>query len=154
MESQTPPGPISRKRRWFRFSLRTLLVLIALCAVLCAIVAAYLAPYYREQRLIAELQEERVVFLKRETHGPWWLKRFAKGKYAERVRIVDARQCELTVEELAGFRTFRHLDDVRFYRVQGISDAHAEQLGRLSGPRDCGSMKQGSATRHLRICEG
>lgn len=140
-------------RRWFRFSLRTLVVLITICAIVLAIFAAYLAPYYREQRLIADLQEEREIHIKREAYGPWWLKRFAQGEYAQRVRIVGARQCELSVEELASFRTFRRLDDVRLYRVRGISNAHTEQLGRLSGLQRLWFLETGisnEALAHLR----
>jgi hypothetical protein len=154
MEPQQPTKPISRKRRWFRFSLRTLLVLIALCAVLSAIGAAYLAPYHRERQLIADLQRryEQYVFFRHETHGPWWLKRFAKGKYAERVRMVEVG-CELSAEDLASFRRFRHLDDVTFCNVLWISDACAEQLGMLSGLQtlwllDTGISNEGLA--HLR----
>jgi len=155
MESQQPPGPISRKRRWFRFSLRTLLVLIALCAALSGIVAAYLAPYYREQRLIADLQERygQGIYFLHDTHGPWWLKRFAKGKYAERVCMSEIR-CDIRIEDVASFRTFRYLNHVTVYSVPRISDAGAEQLGMLSGLQTLSLISTGVSNEGLAHLRG
>lgn len=136
MESQRSAEPITRKRRWFRFSLRTLLVLVALCAVLSGIVAVYVAPYYREQRLIATHDEicGRGVSHMLEPRGPWWLQEFADGKYAQRVVLVGLACDNLDELDLAGFRNFRHLRVMKFWitppKIPGDS---ARQLGTLSG---------------------
>lgn len=62
------------RRRWLRFGLRTLLVLVAGCAVLFAVLGAKTRRYAREQAAAAEIAEEGVAVQWRDDTPAWLLR--------------------------------------------------------------------------------
>lgn len=116
---------------WRRFSLRSLLAVVGVCAIGLGTWVPYFQPFYDEQHLLAELQSASLrVVITKEPRGPWWLKNFADGKYAQ--RVVELQLLQPTDEDLAILVGFRHMTDLGVVHGEGLSDDGLEQIGKLS----------------------
>ena len=84
MEAEPPKAdPPKRKRRWFQFSLRTLMIVVVVLSAGCAYVKYLLARYEAEWReedaaiaKISAMMEHQVggeIAVGRVSHGPTWL---------------------------------------------------------------------------------
>jgi hypothetical protein len=85
--SPHPPSP-RRRRRWYQYGLRSLLLLMLVCGLLFGYVAHFRREHEREKRAIAAIKE---IGGKVETapRGPAWLRWIAGEKAATRVVSVD-----------------------------------------------------------------
>lgn len=123
-----------RQSKWWRFSVRTLLVGVGICGVVLAVWVAYLEPFRREQRLLSELGVSGEDFYVRtELHGPWWLQRFADGKYAQRVFEIQGNT--LNDDDLAKLHGLPHLTDVTLVEANAVSDEGIRCLAELPSLR-------------------
>ena len=62
------------KLRWFQFSLRTLLVIVTLCAVLCSWLAVRMQQAKRERKAAAAIEDACGQVGWSEPSGPAWLR--------------------------------------------------------------------------------
>ena len=123
-----------RQRNYLRFSVRTLLVAVSCCGVVLGVWAAYLQPFYQEQRLLAEFGVPGKDFrVRTQPHGPWWLKRFADGKYAQRVFEIQGNT--LNDDDLAKLHGFPHLTDVTLVMSIAVTDEGIKRLAELPSLR-------------------
>jgi len=128
------------KRGWCRFSLRTLLITMAMLGVGLGIIGnefVQLRRYRASGKRISQLGGRLVFFTKtgKEPRGPWWCPVVMSGMYAERqvVWFTSGRNAGLRNEDLGVFNELPRLDTVEIVAA-GISDeglAHLEKLTRL-----------------------
>jgi len=130
--------PAPRKRRWFRFSLRFLLVLV----VIVAVPLAWKVNRVRNQRLVVvevealggriTLAHESGVLSGRaaEAPGPKWLRKILGDSYFAEVIQIDVRQTAVSDEVLARFST---LTDLKYLVLDAnkVTDAGFEQIATL-----------------------
>jgi hypothetical protein len=148
-----------RQRRWFQYSLRTLVVFVTLCAIACSWVAVKM-KHAREQREAAEAIAEFGAWMKwSEPSGPRWVRQLMGDDPFRDVTMAclprdgftDSRlghlkglsqlQClilyetnvtDVGMENLRGLRQLQHLILAR----TGISDAGLEPIKSLSQLRE------------------
>lgn len=116
-------------RRWNQFSLRTILILVAACAVLAGIWVAYFEPYRPEQQILAKMQGKQIT-VSTEVVGPGWLKWLTQGRYAKRVVRVDLGQ-DVTDSDLARLTRFRHLRTVMIANGPQITDKGLSHFAKM-----------------------
>jgi hypothetical protein len=139
-------------RRWNQFSLRAVLILVAVCALLAGIWAAYFEPYRREQQVLAEMQGKQVT-VATEAIGPGWLKWLAQGRYAQRVVRVDLGQ-DVTDSDLARLNSFGYLQTVMIASGPGVTDEGLGHLAKISGLRELMLAEVSVSNEGLRHLQG
>jgi hypothetical protein len=93
----TEPQP-KRRRRWFQFSLRTLMLFTAVCTIPSAWVGWKLDETRREQVVVVEIEKLGGGVLHHELKGPDWLAwRFRKVQV---LGLIDTQVTDEGVEEL------------------------------------------------------
>jgi hypothetical protein len=139
MEAEPIKPEPKRKRRWFQFSLRTLMIF----TLICAIGAAWLAPKIERKR-----QEQNAVdaisriggavsydLYKSEPSGPVWLRNLlGENFFSEVVSVAfDWRPSELGDAELANLDRLTSLKDlnIRGCNVTAAGMAHVKGLSQL-----------------------
>jgi hypothetical protein len=85
-------APNKSKRRWFRFSLKTLLLFVLLSAVFAAFWRAWLAPYH-EQRRVMRLIESLGGRYESEARAPAWLRRVFGDQPFQVITLADVSDC-------------------------------------------------------------
>lgn len=84
-----------RRRRWFQFSLRTLMLFTLVCAIASARVGCELEETRREQAVVAEIEAMRGTVVYHDTDGPPWI-----AQHFRRVRWVDLGRPGITDAQL------------------------------------------------------
>jgi hypothetical protein len=115
--------PTTIRRRWLRYSMRTMLLLVT---VLCVLLALVIVPAQRQRRAVEKIRGlgswSRVVYDYEsegpyggsvELRGPAWLRRWIGVDYFQdvvRVQVFLSRGDELTPDDLASLPGLRSLD--------------------------------------------
>ncbi len=113
---------------WRRFSLRSLLVLVTLCAIALGVWVSYFQPYYAEREVLSALPQRARIGI--EPRGPSWLRDIFDGKYAE--RVVAVQVSGPTDADLAKLSLLRELRQLTVAGGDEITDAGLAHVGRLS----------------------
>jgi len=108
-----------------------MLFFVLVCAVLFTYISMHVKSYYREQRAVGEIEEFKArVSVSREPRGPWWLRKLAKGKYAERVialHLADGEIGDTDLAKLAGFSCF--LVEAKGLVITSLDDIQQKRAG-------------------------
>jgi hypothetical protein len=123
------------KRRWTRFSVRSLLALVTIC---CLALSAFTIlvhsdpqAYHREQRALAELRrlDGGVSFVRR-PRAPVWLQEWRDPIYLGRVVHLKTRSRVLSEKYFAELSVFEHLESLAIVDGNAVTD---DALARLAG---------------------
>jgi Leucine Rich repeat len=161
MEEEAPKSdPPKRKRRWFQFSLRTLMIFVVIVAIPCAWLGRKIAQKRREREAVASVVKlgGRVFFdyqrdetgsrpagppggtktsaswrEKADPAGPAWLRSFLGDDFFSEVGGVWADSSAFTDAHLDGIGHFLYLQDLSLQgsRVTDAGLANVESLRRL-----------------------
>ena len=136
-ENHTPPPnkPPRRKRRWFQYSLRTLLILTALVAVWMA----WWSHNARQQRdAVAALEKDNVIVHYVEDKNvlwPGWLVDLLGRDYFGTVRDVELYGKKLNARDIEHLKSLPSLETLNL-TISPISDKDLEGLYGLSQLRE------------------
>ena len=113
-------------RRWFQFSLRSLLIAVMLAAGLLVAWRAYVEPYRRQRESMAYIEHLGGEY-KTEPGGPGWLHQlFGDDKFQNIIEIsLDGQN--VSDEDLAHLEGLTHLQSLRLGGAQ-VSDAGLARL--------------------------
>jgi hypothetical protein len=146
MDGRTP------KRRWFQFSLRTLLVFVTLCAIACSWFAVKLQQATRQREAVAEIKKLGGIcvydwqldanggfdysYSKTKPTGPVWLRNLLGDDLFQSVIMVgfeaEREVTDASLEPLKGLSEVRELD---LYGTK-VTDAGLRHLKGLSQLRE------------------
>jgi hypothetical protein len=118
--------PQARRRRWFQFSLRSLMVLVALAAGALLALRIFVEPYRLQDQAAADLEEMGATYTTQP--GPAWITRF-RGKDVQVVVSVDLSACDRPDEYLPLVRRLFGLETL----VVGDARFTDEHLRGLAG---------------------
>ncbi|MBL7042942.1 MAG: hypothetical protein ISR77_30200 [Pirellulaceae bacterium] len=121
-------GTAPRRRSWRRYSLRSLMGLMLICALFFGYVAITVKRHRdqwdREQEVIARLEEIKARGVVVESLKPKWLQFLlpkAYDKYFERVtKVVVANGPQFNEADLGRLKTLSHLQDLQIVQHQAI----------------------------------
>ena len=110
------------KLRWFQFSLRTLMVVVTLCAIACSWLAVKLRQAEQQRKAVAAIERlgGQVIYdweisptgglqLNSKPTGPQWLRGMLGNDLFWKVRCVVCANDTLSLEGLDNLKTFDHL---------------------------------------------
>lgn len=146
------------KRFRFRFSVRSLLVLVTLCALAWGVFTIFVrsdaVAYHREQQTLTELRElGSVSVIRREPRGPAWLQEWRDRVYSYRVIKLAISSRVLSEEYFARFDSFEYLESLSIAKGNSVSEKALSKLARITTLRSL-SLKNthvhGSASHALR----
>ena len=125
------------RRRWFQFSLRTLLVVVTLVAGLLVAWRVYVEPY-RRQRETMTLIKELGGSYETEPGGPAWMRDWFGADNFQNITLVDVAECDDPEKYLEQVVSLRRLQTLG---VGGLNFTD-EQMDRLKAlaefPNFCG----------------
>src|SRR5438094_941353 len=119
-----PPQPdLKPRRRWFQFSLRSLLVLVGLVALAATLWRTYVAPYVRQRETIKLIEKLQGTY--QTTEAPVWLRRL--GGDFQNVTQANLADCD---DPAAYLDHVSQLPAVELLIVGGLAfnDDHARRL--------------------------
>ena len=128
MQTEPPKAdPPKRKRRWFQFSLRTLLIFTLICAIPCAWLGRRIEQKRRERDAVSAIRtlggsvtydyEPRA-----EPFGPAWLRQLFGDDFFSEVVEVSLAATKVTDGDLKILKEFHELTDVNLYLTK-VSNA-------------------------------
>ena len=139
MQTESPKADQpKRKRRWYQFSLRTLMIFTLLCAIPCAWLGRRIERKSRERAAIKEVtakfgraQYDYEIANSREANGPAWLRRLLGADFFSEVQAVTLRGGSHNDDDLA---VLEELPQVRQLDLQdtNVNDAGLAHLSGLS----------------------
>jgi hypothetical protein len=120
------------KRRWFQYSLRTLLVFVTVCAIPCSWLAVKLrqAERQREAATAIERLGGKVTWDSKASGQPGWLRCVLGDDFFNtvvRVNLYNTHVTDAGLEHLTGFRQLQQL----LLTKTSVSDAGVEQIKAL-----------------------
>ncbi len=115
------------KRRWFQFSLRTLLLLTAASAVLLGLWTIYVAPYRAQSRAAAALRELGAELTVEPADGPAWLRKLVGEEYFVNVTKCELHQQAVTDTDLLHLKGLTKLQNLDLSWTQ-VTDAGVAEL--------------------------
>lgn len=122
------------KRRWFQFSLRTLLLLTTLSAVLLGIWTTYVAPYRAQRRAAAALQTLGADLYERPADGPAWIRTLVGEKDFVKVHECWIMFKPISDNDLQHLKALTKLQTLHLMDLD-ISDAGLAHLKGLTNLR-------------------
>jgi hypothetical protein len=111
------------KRRWFQFSLRTLLLLTALSAVLLGMWTTYVAPYRAQRRAATALQTLGATLNERQADGPAWVRTLVGEK-----DFVKVHECWIGFKPISD-NDFRHVKALTKLQTLHLMDLDISDAG-------------------------
>ena len=135
METEpTKAEPAKRKRSWFQFSLRTLLIFTLICAVACAWLARKIDQKRKEREAMVELGKlGGHILYDANPSGPDWLQKFLGENYFSEANqlLFDWGETKITDAGLANLKRLTKLQFLRF-AATNVTDAGLEHLTGLT----------------------
>jgi hypothetical protein len=116
------------ERRWFQFSLRTLLVFVTLCAVPCSWLGVKLQQARRERKLATEIEMCGGSVSWSKPSGPDWLRRVLGDDVFRHVYFVDLGNTNVTDVGLERFVELTQVQELCLINAHRITDAGLEHL--------------------------
>jgi hypothetical protein len=143
MEAEPPKAePPKRKRRWFQFSLRTLLIFMMVCAVGAAWIERKLERARQQQEVVDRIMKSggRLSYDYETSDatppGPKWLRQLVGQCFFSEVVAVDFSRCaNITDDDLRQLKLFDRLARLRL-RETNITDAGLVHLSELTQLKD------------------
>ncbi len=114
------------KRRWFQFSLRTLLIAVTLVAGLLLAWRVYVEAY-RRQRETMKLVEELGGNYKTEPGAPDWLRELFGKENFQNIIEIGLVATEVSDADLAHLKGLRNLQELNL-NVTQVTDAGVKKL--------------------------
>ena len=118
------------KRRWFQFTLRSLLILVTLVAGLLVAWRVYVEPY-RRQRETMKLIEELGGSYKTELGGPAWMRDWFGPDNFQNIVLVDVADCDDPEKYLGQIVSLPCLETL-VVGSRNFTDEHLSRLERLT----------------------
>jgi hypothetical protein len=143
MEAEPPEAdPPKRKRRWYQFSLRTLLIFMLVCAVPCAWLGRKLERKRREREIVRKIEARhgRALYDRKqigdrwptsEPSGPAWARTILGDDFFDEIFLVDWSESDVTDADLAILTHLPHLEHLYLSKTS-ISDAGLANLKSLT----------------------
>ncbi len=117
-----------RRRRLCQFRLRTLLILMALCAVGAAVWRTYLEPYRRQRQTMALIEKWHGTY--KTTEANVWL-RWVCGADLQNVIVVDLADCDEPAAYVDAIAAFPKLETL-VVGGTAFSDEHLRPFERVA----------------------
>ena len=124
----TAPKP---KRRRFQYSLRTLLVVVTLCAIPCSWLGVKIRQAKREREAAAALEKLGAMLYWTGPSGPKWLRSMLGDDLFTRVESANFFGADATDADLANLKTLNQLHELSFDNTR-ITDAGLEYFEDLT----------------------
>ena len=132
--------PPKRKRRWYQFSLRSLLVFTAVIAVTCGWLGKRTVRKQIEQSAINALRRKGPIFTSYDYRtgpnatppGPRWARWLLGDNYFREVEIVNLSGPRFEDEDLTNVREFPYLSLLALLGTKNITDAGLANLRGLT----------------------
>jgi hypothetical protein len=130
------------KRRWYQYSLRSLLVFVVICAVLCGWLGKNIEKKKKERELVEEIAKSGGVVLYdyekitgAQPSGPAWLRRLLGENFFNAVESVTfgSKQTKVSEAELMSLEELTELQELRLSDTD-VTDAgliHLQGLTKL-----------------------
>ena len=138
MEAEPPEAePPKRKRRWYQFSLRTLMIFTLICALGAEWLGRKLEHKRREQHAVETLVKwgGEISYDYEIAHvspaGSNWLRSLLGENFFNEVEFVDLSRIAATDDDLENLRRFPQLQELHL-NVTWISDGGLEKLKELT----------------------
>jgi hypothetical protein len=124
------------KRLRFRFSLRSLLVLVTVCVLASGtfmiLVRSDAVAHHREQQTLAELREHGSASIIRGPRGPAWLQKWRDRVYSYRAIKLAISSRALSEEYFAKLNAFEYLESLSISNGNSVSEEALSQLTRIT----------------------
>jgi hypothetical protein len=135
MEADQPkPEPPKRKRRWYQFSLRTLLVGVLIAAIPCALLGRKIEQKRHERETVAAIRKARGIvkydYADKTPSGPAWVRGLFGENFFNEVEAVYTLG-KLSDETFESLGEWTQLQDLGL-EESGITDAGLAHLARLT----------------------
>ena len=137
-ETQSQPATRKAKRRWYQFSLRTLLLFVLLCAIPCSWLSVELRKFERHRQAYKQLETDFYTTSADEfpSHIRWLHKLLGHEESYDLGMLVFNNFATIDDNTLATVAQFDNLDQLWLNGDITITDAGLEHLKRLKQLRD------------------
>jgi hypothetical protein len=138
MEAEPPKAdPPKRKRRWFQFSLRTLMIFTLMCAIPCAWLGSKIARKRKEREAVAAIEAlGGYVWYDyqaaapggppwaspAEPYGPDWLRSFLGNDFFSEVTGVSLQDANVSDADLVNLEGLSHLESLNLVGRINVTD--------------------------------
>jgi hypothetical protein len=119
------------KLRWFQYSLRTVLIIVTLCAIPCSWLALKMRQAKRQREAVAAIEKLGGGVLLSEPSGPKWLRSLVGEDFSQSVESVQLDNTQATDSGLEHLKGFSQLKFLSLYGTE-VTDAGLEHLKGLS----------------------
>jgi hypothetical protein len=130
-----PPAAAEPRLRWYQFSLRTLLILVALCALPCSWFATRIQRAERQRKAVEALfsRHPNIVINYGDTTAPATVRRLlGDGFFVDVEQIIVCGVPGFSDSDMVYFESFPGLTEMAFIGGDGITDAGLAHLMGLS----------------------
>jgi hypothetical protein len=125
-EAELQPAVPRPKHRWFQFTLRSLLIVVTLCAIPCSWLAVRLQ---RERAAAADIIKlGGFVIWHRNSFGPLWLRHLVGDDCFQCVICVDFRLTQVTDEKLENLKRLDRLEQLDLFGNYQVTDVGLDHL--------------------------
>ena len=129
--AESQPAVPKPKLRWFQFSLRTLLVVVTLCAIPCSWLAVKMQKAKREQEAAAAFKTLGGGVAWSAPSGPVWFRTLIGDDIFIHVELLDLGDTTVTDAELEYLMELSQLQTLTLWKTK-VTDAGLQHLTGLS----------------------